>query len=229
MSCPRNRKAFAVTTPQSPTHLTRPRTWDAAVRATVFGATVLMLTSCTSDQQPSEPATDGPLMTTLDAGGVSADRPGGAGTTWSATFGSLILCTKEPVTLLGAEAHMVEGDADVRFALRTVPVPQERSGPALDWAPVVSQLGTPEQLSRRNTLRWGTLTDVAGSKFDQQTCGTDRGDPFTEILTIIETGDSGALVDRVDVSYETADREYTLPVNWSFVACGDAITDPSMC
>jgi hypothetical protein len=168
-------------------------------------------------------------MTTLDAGGISVDRPRDAGDTWSATFGSLIICTEEPVTLLGAQAHLTEGDGDVRFMLRTVPVPQDRSGPSLDWAPVGSQIGTPDQLHERDKLRWQTLTDVAGSTFDEPTCGSGRSDPFTEILTTIETGDSGAFVDRVDVRYEADGREFTLPVDWSYVVCGDAITDPSVC
>ncbi|MBC2932088.1 hypothetical protein [Nocardioides sp. zg-1228] len=110
-----------------------------------------------------------------------------------------------------------------------MPVPGRRDGPAVDRAPVGSELGIPAELRERGELRRQSLTDVDGARFDEPLCGSGRSDPFTEIITTVETGRSGAYIDRVDVSYDVGGRLFTLSTSWSYVVCGDAITEQDIC
>jgi hypothetical protein len=196
---------------------------------------LLALQGCSAaDPGPEEDTVvDGPLTTTLDAGGNSVVPPKRATESdeeWRATFGSLLICSPDPVTLLGAEPHEVKaGEGTYVFTLRTVPAMSERRGGVpISWAPVGTMRGTPRQLASRGDVRSTSLEEVGGAQINQP-CGSGPGDAFTEILTTIETGRSGAWVDGVDVTYETSGRNYTLPVNWSFVACGEAIEDRDIC
>lgn len=189
--------------------------------------------SATDSGPGQDTVVDGPLSTTLDAGGNSVlppKRTAESDEEWRATFGSLLICSPDPVTLLDAEPHEVQaGEGTYAFTLRTVPAMSERRGGApISWAPVGTMRGTPRQLASRGDLRSTSLADLDGAQISQP-CGSGPGDAFTEVLTTIETGRSGAWVDGVDVTYETDGRKFTLPVDWSFVACGEAIEDPDVC
>jgi hypothetical protein len=180
---------------------------------------------------PDDAAGSGPLTTTLDGGGNSVAPPKHLADdeTWSATFGSLLVCTPEQVTITKVVPHYKVGEpVKAAFYMRTVPSADKRQGPPIQWAPVGTSSETPADMANSGDLRYGTLTEAADAKVDQP-CSADPDDPFAEILTNITADSGGVWIDRLDVKYKAGTHDFSLPVDWSYVACGDLITDHDIC
>lgn len=203
----------------------RPLAAAALALALAFTAT-----SCTGPDRgdPDPQPAAGPLRSLLSNGGNSLDQPPAA-TRWDATFGSLLLCTDQPVTLSGVEPRYRTGRPEaITFHVRTVPAGPARTGPPIDWAPVAARAAPLDTLLRRQ-VKAADVTDVPGTTVDQACDASGADAPYTEILTSMTVGPGGAWIDGLNVTYQADGDEYVLPVNWNYVACGTAIHDANVC
>lgn len=198
------------------------------VRARAIAAALvptLLFGGC-SDDDPDRGAGRGPLISQLSGGGNSVAAPRGQAT-WSATFGSLLICADEQVTLTQAEPHYRDAEpVEVSFDVRTVPGRAERVGEQLDWAPVLARKVPLDQLLK-GEVRAASITPAAGAVVDQPCDDPHR--PYTEILTSMTVDRAGAWIDRLNISYEAEGETYDLPIDWNYVACGASISDAEVC
>jgi hypothetical protein len=198
--------------------------WSAALA-------VALVSGCSDDgpKSPDHSTDSGPLSTSLAAGGNSVYPPPHAGKTWPATFGSLLICSPEPVTISGVVPHYKVGKAaSIDFLVRVVPELSARAGRAAAWAPVGSATKSPERMADSGQLRYTTLGEARGFEVDQP-CQHSPDASFTEILTALTSGPGGAWIDHLDVEYAAVGKPRTLRVDWSYVACGALIDDPDVC
>jgi len=200
-----------------------------SLRVAAVALALLTLAACSSKGGHHD-STDGPLRTTLGGGGNSIAVPRKADWPWPATFGGLLICADEKVTLLRVEPHYRMGrPADISFAVRTVPDAARRTGPQEAWGPVITRAMPLDRLARRH-VRFERLTPLKGTTVDEP-CLADplADDPYTEILTTLEVDEGGVWIDRLDVHYRAGGRQHVLRVGWSYVGCGRAITDRDVC
>lgn len=197
---------------------------DAAV-----ALTLLTLAACASEDTTSE-STDGPLRTELSGGGNSLAVPTNADWPWPATFGSLLVCADEEVTLLRVEPHYRRGrPVTATFTVRTVPERARRTGPQDPWAPVGSSTTPLDRLLRRE-LRSTQVTPLDGTVVDEPCLADSKADdPYTEILTTLAVDRDGVWIDRLDLHYRADDGEHVLRVAWSYVGCGRLTADGDVC
>jgi hypothetical protein len=191
----------------------------------------MVLTGCSNDgpEDRGSTADSGPLTTSLDSGGNSIFPPRGAGETWEATFGSLLICSPDQVTLTEVVPHYKVGKpTSIDFLVRTVPESGARSGRARHWAPVGTATESPTQLAQSGKLRYTTLVEVDNADVDQP-CKDDPDASFTEILTTLTSDAGGTWIDHLDVKYDANDKPYSMPVNWSYVTCGRLIVNSDVC
>lgn len=190
---------------------------------------LLALTACSSVDADSEDV-EGPLRSDLDGGGVSVDVPDHADWPWPATFGSLLVCADEKVTLLRVEPHYRVGrPVTATFTVRTVPERARRTGRQDPWSPVGSSTTPLDRLLRRE-LRSTQVRPLAGTVVDEPCLAHSKADdPYTEILTTLAVDRGGVWIDRLDVHYRAGDGEHVLRVSWSYVGCGRLTTGGDVC
>ncbi|SFN12649.1 hypothetical protein SAMN05421671_5317 [Pimelobacter simplex] len=198
----------------------------AAAAATVA---VLFFAAC-SPQGGHPDGTDGPLDSDLDGGGVSIAVPDHADWPWQGTFGSLMICADEEVTLLWVEPHYRAGrPVTATFTVRSVPERARRTGRQGPWSPVGSST-TPLERLLGQELRSTQVRPLGGAVVDEPCVPNSKADdPYTEILTTLAVDEAGVWIDRLDVHYRAGGRQHVLRVGWSYVGCGRAITDPDVC
>lgn len=213
-----------------------PRRISRAMALLTCAALVAPLVAGCSDSGSDTDAPDrgvgsGPLTTTLHGGGNSVYPPDGvaAGDSWSATFGSLLICSPEQVTITDiVPRYQVGVSVKEHFLVRTVPTGEKRAGRPIHWSPVGTSTKAPADMVTSGDLRYTTLTGASGATVDQP-CSDDPDAPFTEILTSIAADTGGVWIDGLDVQYKAGGKAFSLPVDWSYVACGDLIKDPDIC
>ena len=197
----------------------------------------LLLSGCTRGDANGDPGTNGgfershhgPLVTELGGGGNSIYPPEGTHDDWTATFGGLLICSAEPVTITDVVPHFKAGHAaTIGFLIRTVPAIADRQGAAIHWAPVGTSTDTPSALAQSGDVGYDTLLDAAGTTVDQA-CSPTPDASYTEVLTTMRVGRTGAWIDRLDIQYTTGDTTYDLPVHWSYVACGTGTATGEAC
>ena len=157
------------------------------------------------------------------------NRPATAGRTWSASFGSLLLCGPGTSTITKIAARYKVGEpVDIEFVLRKVPAADERTGPPVSWAPLGTATETPEQLTAGKEMRSSSVRPASGAEV-VGVCDEDPAAPFTEVITVVTVDAGGVWIDGLDIEYTAGSEEFDLPVHWSFVACGNLIDDPRAC
>lgn len=198
-----------------------------ALIAVAVAVTACLASGCSGHNQ-AQPQDDGPLATTLKGGGNSLDPPSGGSRLWHATFGSLTVCADEKVTLTSVVPHYKVGKpVAIQFYVRRVPPASDRSGPPEAWAPVMGRAAPLNQLVQRD-VRSSHMEPLDRTTIDQP-CSTDVNASYTEVLTTMAVDRKGVWIDRLDVKYQAGTRNYTLPVDWSYVGCGSDITDTKVC
>lgn len=202
----------------------------ACARAVVVLLAVAAVGGC-SDSEAGQKGTaseEGPLVSGLGSGGNALDPPGPV--PWSATFGSLTLCSPEPVTITEITPSYSYAEPDtIAFRLRAVPaITADRPGKDIDWAPIAARNKSLDQLVKSREVRSTTLTPAVGASVDQP-CTDDPNASFIELVTTLTVGAAGTWIRGLDIAYESGDEEFNLKVDWNYVACGKAVTDREIC
>lgn len=177
-----------------------------------------------------QPDGHGPLVALIDGGGNSVHRPERAAAVWQVTFGSLLLCSSETVTISRVEPRFKYGrPVSVEFLLRTVPgVTGRNPGRQLSWAPVAAATKSPMRMAESGALRYASLGPALGAEINQP-CAEGADVPFTEIVTALDVDWGGVWIDGVDIHYVAEGESYSLFVNWAYVACGDLVDHTDVC
>ena len=187
-------------------------------------ASVLLLSSCDTSTKEAEDRTRhgegaGPLSASVSKGGQSLNAPDR--TPWHATYGSLVLCSQvgEPITLDGVRYDIRAQPLSIEPELRIVPT-SSTTPPASTWAPVTARLGLPDAFDSDPRHLQGTLSaDIAGHEIAGK-CNANPLGTYTELLTVMTVGTQGGWVDGIAIDYEAAGQQYTLDVDWAYIACG---------
>lgn len=199
----------------------------ARLIASTLVASMLFGGCSDADSDDPERRSGGPLTSQLFGGGNSLAAPRGPAT-WSTTFGSLLICSDEQVTLSQVEPHYRDAvPIEISFDVRAVPGRAERVGEQRDWAPVLARKVSLEQLLK-GQVRAASITPAEGAVIDQP-CYDDPDQPYTEIVTSMTVDHAGVWIDRLDISYQAGGKTYDLPIDWNYVACGTSISDTDVC
>lgn len=169
----------------------------------------------------------GPLRANLDGGGNALTAPGRR--TWSGTFGSLLLCVDEgdDVRIDAVDYYYRVPPLTVRSVVREVPPATSRYGPGWKWAPVIANRATIDDLEGAS-FSASRLLPADGARIDVL-CDDRVRAPYAELLTTVTVDSGGGWIDGIDVHYSVGGESFVLPVEWSYVACGDAIDDRWLC
>lgn len=218
----------------------RSRAGRRAVAAAAAAVVVSVgVSGCAGDRSEREGSTgphgessqSGPLRTSLGSGGNGLTRPPGAGAVWPATFGGVDLCATTPVVIDSVEAVYADTEPQtVTWWLRTVPDREQRTGPQLDWAPVLARSVSWEQLLASGQVKSSSVVPAFGARVEQPCAVEPKArDGFTELVTAMEVDEAGAWIEELRVRYRVGGEEYTLVSQWDYVACGSSITDRNLC
>lgn len=167
---------------------------------------------------------EGILSASSASGGKGLWRPPGLGPNqrWRGSFGGLLLCVSDedstPVRVNRVRYEFVVAPKARLTWVRVVPDPAEQHpGPPNSWAPFYGLLGGPGAF-QTTTIR-GDFKPFKG--------GLEVSDPcqagalaFTELVTVLETGPTGAWSRAVLIDYTADGDEYTLRVPWEMATCG---------
>ena len=208
-------------------------------RALVVPALMVLLTTAgaceasRSHQQDSggeDVLAEGPLRVSLTKGGNSLLAP--ESHNWWATFGGLLLCSSvdEPLIIDDIAYEYQHKPLETLTLLRFVPDATRRPETAHGtWAPIISAQGRPGRLGGEEAL--GNIeADIDGTTVNAK-CGeaTSPDDGFTEVLTVIRVDESGGWISSLRVHYRSGEQEYSLPVDWQYVACGGSSIESRAC
>lgn len=167
---------------------------------------------------------EGIRSASMSAGGQGLYRPHGKRRKGlgRGSFGGLLLCLEDPgsgpVRVDRVRYDFAVRPRDRRTWVRTVPEPAaQRPGQALAWAPFYGLVGAPGAF-RNGTMR-GNFTPFEEGLEISQACEVGLG-PFTELITVLDTGPGGAWSRRVFIDHTADGVDYTLVVPWEMVTCG---------
>lgn len=167
---------------------------------------------------------EGILSASSGGGGKGLWRPPGLARNqrWQGSFGGLLLCVADagsgPVRVNRVRYEFAVTPKASRTWVRIVPEPAEQHpGPPIEWAPFYGLVGVPGAF-RTATMR-GDFTPFASGLEISDPC-QEGALAFTELITVLATGPSGAWSRRVLIDYTADGKEYTLRVPWEMAVCG---------
>lgn len=183
--------------------------------------------SCRPSDEPGvtdpSPSQDGPLQTDVGSGGSGLHAP--KRTPWSGTYGGILLCAVDGADVVVSAIRyesQVQPTGTASY-LRTV---AESDGSRVR-SPLIASLGEAPDLLGVD-FEATSLVEAVGATIDYP-CATDGGPGFVELLTTMTVGETGGWIERMTVEYTSDGVAYELPVDWTFISCGSAITDPDTC
>jgi hypothetical protein len=169
---------------------------------------------------------EGILSASSGGGGQGLWRPAGLGRNqrWLGSFGGMLMCVRDkgsgPVRVESVRYEFVVPPKAIHTWVRTVPERAEQHpGEPIEWAPFYGLVGAP------GAFQWATIRGAfkpfQGGLEISEAC---RKGPlsFTELVTVLETGPSGAWSRGVLIDYTADGKAYTLRVPWEMAVCGRA-------
>lgn len=164
---------------------------------------------------------EGPLQSDTAQGTTSVYAPDDV--PWAVTFGSFLLCSTsgEPIVLDGIRHHSPVEPRSVSLKLRTVTPRMWKA--SVDAGYIGAALGEPPHFVKRKAP--GHYADArAGSRIAQSCADQDReGAGYTELLFVLDVGESGGFIDAAWIDYHVGGKPYTLRLDWKMVACGSKV------
>lgn len=167
----------------------------------------------------------GPLSAQTGAGSFSMTEPEGVAPPWYGSFGSNLLCVRDPTSRVVLERVGWNAADDApplsvqsvlrvvnRTSLKTTPFVAVTGKP---WKPYDGSPGMPGRYVRNLS---GRVVSQPCSDWDQ------RPPPhFEELVFIVKTSKKGADLTSAYVDYRADGKPYRLKILWQMIACGSAI------
>jgi len=149
---------------------------------------------------------------------------------WDSSFGSALLCSESGETItLQAVRYLAKVDPlSITPILRDVPDAPHRGG-GKDWAPILMRLGRPTAFVTDPHTVGGRLSRQIAGRTISRKCTHDLAAPRTELVTVMRVGQGGGWITGTLIDYEAGGHDYTLRLDWTLVACGTRISEPSIC
>lgn len=196
-------------------------------------ALVTVPTACAEEGDPA-PASDGPLASPADQGGVSVLRPKEADVPWSGSFSGLPLCLEagsKAARITEFRPLEMEGEVrDVRTFISGRSPGADRSQQGLIFMSAVGRAPDfAESYARQEAAyaRQFSFEDDLPSEKVVEPCSPGVQDNATKNLVVtFSTDERGGAVRTWELRYEAGGVDHTTgPVEWSMVLCG---SDPAL-
>jgi hypothetical protein len=181
-----------------------------------------MLVACQSSHQ-APAGQDGPLRALSMAGGKGVYLPGGSPRRWTESYGDVIVCNSQPVTITGVTVTKEIKPISVSVYVHPIPTTYHR-----EFATLGSTRGRPGDHT-------GTWTEIAGRFLPLGPAGvpirTKCEGKVGEIGIVVtmEVGRRGGMVMDPVISYTADGRQFTVETRWTYVACGRALIHSDWC
>lgn len=166
----------------------------------------------------------GPLSAMSGKGSFAMVEPLGVAAPWYGTFGSKLLCLRDPAShvVLERVGWTSPDDASplsVQPMLRLVDKETPKTTPfiAVDGKPWDPYDG--DRMPGRYSKR------ISGRVISQKCSDFEDGWPrtFEELVFVVQASDKGAELTSAYVDYRADDKPYRLMIRWTMIACGSAI------
>ncbi len=181
---------------------------------------LLLLNSCSHDDQAAPSASSGPLRILSFDGELSAYGPRNVNHSWTETFSGVVVCAEAPVVVTAVD---YAGPTDPLKAFATLHWIVGRNGKKTPSS-MLSLRGSPTSHDPDWTSLGGRFERVSGSGVSvQPNCSSGRK---IELLTTLVASKGGADVSSIVIAYTSNGANFSLKVPYRYVACGEDITEP---